>query len=237
MDQKNTIVKCNHSPKCLFEHNGVCDNYVINIGADGQCESYIETELVESVIQDPVKIGLAFKEISKQINMQRGQRAKYNIYDDATFNLCSAACHYYDFKGACLYCQLRQEYLGPERLMKPCDLFVKAENDKSTVKMKLIQLNELNKNKTVISDWAYAATPDICKICKKVVYGQPCEYKNVANGVWACYEIDETIKKAGTLNECWWCDFFNSEKRKCKHKDPDIDKFGCHSSQSTGGNR
>ena len=43
MDQKNTIVKCNRSPRCLFEHNGVCDNYVINIGADGQCECYVET--------------------------------------------------------------------------------------------------------------------------------------------------------------------------------------------------
>lgn len=44
MEQKNTIVKCNCSPKCLFEHNGVCDNYMINIGADGQCEYYVETE-------------------------------------------------------------------------------------------------------------------------------------------------------------------------------------------------
>ena len=47
MDQKNTIVKCKAHPDCLFNHNGVCDNYVINIGADGKCESYIETELPE----------------------------------------------------------------------------------------------------------------------------------------------------------------------------------------------
>lgn len=43
MDQKNTMVKCNRSPKCLFEHNGICDNYVINIGANGECECYVET--------------------------------------------------------------------------------------------------------------------------------------------------------------------------------------------------
>jgi hypothetical protein len=43
MDQKNTIVKCNRSPRCLFEYNGVCDNYVINIDADGQCMRYVET--------------------------------------------------------------------------------------------------------------------------------------------------------------------------------------------------
>jgi hypothetical protein len=47
MSQKNTIVKCNRSPRCLFEYNGVCDNYVINIGADGKCESYIETATEE----------------------------------------------------------------------------------------------------------------------------------------------------------------------------------------------
>ena len=44
MDQKNTIVKCNRSPKCLFEYNGICDNYVINICADGQCACYVEIE-------------------------------------------------------------------------------------------------------------------------------------------------------------------------------------------------
>ena len=44
MDQKNTIVKCYANPECLFCHNGICDNYVISIGADGSCQEYIETE-------------------------------------------------------------------------------------------------------------------------------------------------------------------------------------------------
>ena len=82
MDQKNTIVKCKAHPDCLFNYNGVCDNYVINIGANRECESYVETELIESVIQDPVKIGLALKEISKQMDVQRGQRARCNFYED-----------------------------------------------------------------------------------------------------------------------------------------------------------
>lgn len=80
MEQKNTIVKCKAHPNCLFNHNGICDNYVINIGADGKCESYIETELVANSIQDPVKIGLAFKEISKQMDIQR---AEENFFDNA----------------------------------------------------------------------------------------------------------------------------------------------------------
>lgn len=44
MEQKNTIVKCKAHPNCLFNYNGICDNYVINIGADEKCESYVETE-------------------------------------------------------------------------------------------------------------------------------------------------------------------------------------------------
>jgi hypothetical protein len=44
MDQKNTIVKCKAHPNCLFNHNGVCDNYVISIGENGKCDCYVETE-------------------------------------------------------------------------------------------------------------------------------------------------------------------------------------------------
>lgn len=83
MDQKNTIVKCKMHPSCLFNHNGICDNYVINIGADGKCGGYVETAPAESVIQDPVQIGLAFKKIFKQMEAQKGQQAKCNIFDDA----------------------------------------------------------------------------------------------------------------------------------------------------------
>lgn len=234
MDQKNTIVKCKAHPNCLFNHNGICDNYVINIGADGKCESYIETE---NEYNPPSTQEIFEYTIKLEQEKLRDQRAKCNAINDTTVNLCSADCHNYDFKGASLYCQLRQEYLGPERLMKPCDLFVKAENDKVKVKMKVAEFNKPNKNLSVITDWDYASTPDICKTCKKVVYGHYCKYKDVTNGIWACYERDESIKRAGTLDVCWWCDFFNSEKRSCKHKDPDIDRCGCHSSQSTGGNR
>lgn len=44
MDQKNTIVKC-AMHKCLFNHCGTCDQYVITIGVDGKCTAYCETEL------------------------------------------------------------------------------------------------------------------------------------------------------------------------------------------------
>lgn len=101
MDQKNTIVKCKAHPNCLFNHNGVCDNYVINIGEDGKCDCYVETELVENTIQDPVKIGLALKEISKQMDMQRGQRAKCNFYEDGWVDpeIVKKVCSAYDNGG------------------------------------------------------------------------------------------------------------------------------------------
>lgn len=49
MDQKNTIVKCVANPMCLFNHNGACDNYVINIGEDGKCDCYVETATEEDM--------------------------------------------------------------------------------------------------------------------------------------------------------------------------------------------
>lgn len=84
MEQKNTIVKCNCSPKCLFEHNGVCDNYVINIGADGQCECYVETARVDNFGIEEIAI---YKPGSKEPLLilkepQRGQRAKSDFYED-----------------------------------------------------------------------------------------------------------------------------------------------------------
>ena len=89
MDQKNTIVKCNRSPKCLFEHNGVCDNYVINIGADGQCECYIETVSEEEIIYENAKkmlkeVGVTLIEPKGEV--KRGQRAKCDFYEDTCDN-------------------------------------------------------------------------------------------------------------------------------------------------------
>ena len=43
MDQKNTIVKCNDTT-CLFCHNGVCDQYIIELDMYGQCKNYVECE-------------------------------------------------------------------------------------------------------------------------------------------------------------------------------------------------
>ena len=143
MDQKNTIVKCRAHPNCLFNHNGVCDNYVINIGEDGKCEGYLETEWVERAIQDPARIGLALKEMSKWIEIERGQRAKCNFYEDGwvdpeivkeacpsfkmSDHLCDIKCvsaHYAE--DGELYCALIQDF--PERPLR-CSTYDDGEEE------------------------------------------------------------------------------------------------------------
>lgn len=172
MDQKNTIVKCKAHPDCLFNHNGVCDNYVINIGANGKCKEYTETAIEVRVscyecnyfadtglLQCPCDKHEQYvyrkAPACGDFKAKRGQRAKCNVFDDMM--------------------DIDDKHLGEPVI----------------VKMKIAELNKPNKNKSIISDWDYAATTDICKTCKKVVYGQPCKYKNVVNGVWTCYEEEK----------------------------------------------
>ena len=79
MDQKNTIVKCTANPNCLFNHNGICDNYVITIGADGSCQEYVETE---DVYTPPSAQEILEYTIKLEQEKLRGQRAKCNFYED-----------------------------------------------------------------------------------------------------------------------------------------------------------
>ena len=170
MDQKNTIVKCKAHPNCLFNYNGVCDNYVINIGVDGKCEGYVETAKVDNFEISEIEEIAIYKPGSKEPLLtfkepQKGQRAKCNIYDNA----CDLSFLKEDLK------KIQQTL---EQNSIPCI-------------MKVAEFNKPNKNQSVINDWDYAATSDICKTCKKVVYGQPCKWKDVAYGVWTCYEEEK----------------------------------------------
>ena len=101
MDQKNTIVKCTANPNCLFNHNGICDNYVITIGVDGSCQEYVETENVtirpvfcehcgyyddHGLWQNPCNKRSCYRHRKEKACVDfiaiRGQRAKGNIFDD-----------------------------------------------------------------------------------------------------------------------------------------------------------
>lgn len=138
MDQKNTIVKCNRSPKCLFEHNGVCDNYVIHIDSDGQCACYVETARIDNFGISEIEEIAIYKPGSKEPLLtlkepQRGQRAKCNFYEDGLVDpeivkevckpftmsdhLCDIRCisaHYAE--DGELYCALQQNF--PERPLR-----------------------------------------------------------------------------------------------------------------------
>ena len=101
MDQKNTIVKCTANPNCLFNHNGICDNYVITIGADGSCQEYVETENVtirpmlcehcghyedHGLLQNPCNKHECYRHRKENACVDfiaiRGQRAKCNFLEE-----------------------------------------------------------------------------------------------------------------------------------------------------------
>ena len=90
MDQKNTIVKCKAHPDCLFNYNGVCDNYVINIGADGRCDCYVETERADNFEISEIKKITLYQPGSKEpfltlYEPQRGQQTKDSVCDYEPF--------------------------------------------------------------------------------------------------------------------------------------------------------
>ena len=101
MEQKNTRVKCTANPNCLFNHNGICDNYVITIGADGSCQEYIETEDVtirpvfcehcghyedHGLLQNPCNKHECYRHRKEKACVDfisiRGQRAKCNFFEE-----------------------------------------------------------------------------------------------------------------------------------------------------------
>lgn len=159
MDQKNTIVKCKAHPNCLFNHNGVCDNYVINISADGKCEGYVETE---NVYTSPSAQEILEYTIKLEQEKLRGQRAKCDFINDG----------------------VDQEIV--DEVCKPFD--IKPSATATLIGITTDNWVEMCNQIKYPSDWDYAATPDICKTCKKVVYGQPCKWKDVTYGIWSCYE-------------------------------------------------
>lgn len=74
MDQKNTIVKCN-ATTCLYNHKGICDQYVIDLDMYGQCKDYCECEKTEAPAQ--LKSDLEYDEKPK-----RGKRAELPMLAD-----------------------------------------------------------------------------------------------------------------------------------------------------------
>ena len=137
MDQKNTIVKCKAYPDCLFNHNGVCDNYVINIGADGKCESYIETTTENNVLLEgnPLCYECNYFADSGLLQCPCDKHEQY-VYRKAP--VCS------DFKakrGQRAKCDFFDDMM---------DIDNKHLGEAVTIKMKIAELDKPNKNKSII---------------------------------------------------------------------------------------
>ena len=67
MDQKNTIVKCN-ATTCLYNHKGICDQYVIDLDMYGQCKDYCECEKTEAPAQ--LKSDLEYDENDELVSVK-----------------------------------------------------------------------------------------------------------------------------------------------------------------------
>ena len=159
MDQKNTIVKCTANPNCLFNHNGVCDNYIISIGADGKCDCYVETATEEDVkkgvigeyktinatcgdceyfgnidncpVYKRTHVLFGMDPICLDFKAKRVQRAKSNFFDDA--------------------CDVSFLKEGLEKIQQT------LEQDFIPCVMKVAELNKTNKNESTIKEIGHAS--------------------------------------------------------------------------------
>ena len=116
MDQKNTIVKCN-ATTCLYNHKGICDQYVIDLDMYGQCKDYCECEKTEAPAQ--LKSDLEYDEKSS-----RGKRAELPMYDDYADWLdkrCRASCKHFSDRAGYPYCDFTEQYLT--QLGRKCEAY------------------------------------------------------------------------------------------------------------------
>lgn len=218
MEQKNTIVKCKAHPNCLFNHNGICDNYVINIGADGSCQEYVETESNEEFIELE---GLNY------------QKVKFNRQ---LFQLCAKCTHSltpaeYEFSPACLFsedasirltgnCPYASQRLRGQRAK--CDFYEDGWADPEIVK-----------------EACQSFTSDMMDIDDKHL-GEAVTVKIPdPKDMDIRFTIQNTQWNKEFLRDqmCWYCDngFYGSCKLTAK---PSLDRSGkCPRYTSTGGNR
>lgn len=200
----------NHNGRCdnyviSIGEDGKCDCYVETANSEedktkeklkgsdiillnrncGECQYFQDTGLLQCPCDKHEQYVYRKAPACGDFKAKRGQRAKSNFMEDSC-NQCSSACEYYDFNGASLYCQLKQQYLGPEQLMKPCDLFklfLPIADTKTSVTMKVAELNKPNKNKSTIREIVPECNLPVCD--------------------WSC---KHALRSGPTFNPELWCD-------------------------------
>lgn len=116
MDQKNTIVKCHHAD-CLWQHDGVCNQYVISISEKGECEQYVECEKTSAPAE--LKSDLVYIEESQTC----------------------ADCGHFDNTGL-LQCWCKEIQHYAHRKANPCEAFVERKKYNEDIKPHKGKLNE-----------------------------------------------------------------------------------------------
>ena len=155
VDQKNTIVKCTVNPSCLFNHNGICDNYVITIGADGSCQEYVETELKIEETKRCHEDCIHFDDSDPMVGplcLFKHPEPLKEFYD-------GMPCDYYHKRNSTPHCEdfkpIRGQRAKGNFYEDTCD-------DKIAVKIKIAELNKPNKNKRTIRDVVPKCDLPIC---------------------------------------------------------------------------
>lgn len=164
MDQKNTIVKCTANPNCLFNHNGICDNYVITIGADGSCQEYVETSSDEFQITETKRCHddcIHFDDSDPFVGpicLFKHPEPLKNFYE-------GMPCDYYHKRGHRTKCNVYDDTM---------DIDDKHLGEAVTVKMKIAEFDKPNKNKSTIKDVMPECDLPICDwSCKHALRSGP----------------------------------------------------------------
>ena len=200
MDQKNTIVKCTASPNCLFNHNGICDNYVISIGADGSCQEYIETASEEDMKNGVIGEykGLTLKERKTC----HEDCAHFDDSDPMVGPVClfkhpeplkkfyeGMPCDYYHKRGQRANCNVYDYACDISFLKEDLEKIQQTlEQGSIPCTMKVAELNKPNKNKSTIRDVVPECDLPICD--------------------WSC---KHALRSGPSFNPELWCDIMKQK--------------------------
>ena len=263
MDQKNTMVKC-AKHNCLFNNYGTCDQYVITIGVDNTCQAYTETEgftfeeqkachsncihfddsdpMVGPVclFQHPKPLkafydGMPCDFYHQKLYATENEEQIYNktkeILEKSGVTLISPVC------GNCNY------FADNGLLQCPCDKHEQYVYRKAPACGDFkAKRGQRIKGNFIEDDWV---DPDIVEeVCqpfkvKVAELNKPNKNKSILQSEILAEGINVTAPapQPGSLSICYWCDYFNSNIKKCYCKNPILTPGECHSCKSTGGNR
>lgn len=249
MDQKNTIVQCN-ATTCLYNHKGICDQYVIDLDMYGQCKDCCECEKTEAPAQlksdleynkakellfTPENIGTALKLISQKLDEEREANL---LYDNAKKMLEKAGVTLIEPKGEVKRGKRAELPILADGVPQDIVDVLLDENLITPDVAKEVTTGE--ESQTCVDCGHFDDTGLLQCWCKEIQ-----QYSHRKNNPCEAFveraKYNKEIKPhKGKLNECWWCDYhvgLLGGKKKCQLLHPDIRDGKCYSIKSTGANQ